>query len=659
MKTAVSLSSVLQDLTELAAETNSAPEFFARLLNQTSSALEATAAACWMFDQHQSVGLLAEHQFETLRLQDDLQATRNNQQILRDTLASRKMQVVRFAVRNSQAIELTLLVPVIHKDRCIGTLQYFGSSEGWDLSSELEADLRLLVELIDRYLLRLEDVVRDSDDSDFLQHFERFCGAIHGSLDPRHVAVTAVNDLASLLKCDRVTLLLNSKGHWPVLAINGSGVVNSRSGQLQMLQRLVRETAVTRQPLWYTGKADAIPAPIAEPLAAYVADSGCRMILLRPLIRKSSLAAKESEDQKKREPKSELTGMLVYEQFVASTPGVKLRRHEQILSEQVSSSLENALAYHRVPLLPMLDFVGRQTEKLRGYSLTKLAVALTLCIAFIAVLVFVPAEYHVTASGRLMPAVQRRVFAEFDGEVARLLVRPGDTVSPGTPLLEMTNEAMSDELLQLRSQRDERRKSLLSLNSQIHSASRSSDREHLLHLQAEQEQCRIEISSLDSEINLAETQIDRMTLRAPIDGTVVTFVDAQQMIGKPVRRGETLLEIMDETGPWRLELEVPEHRLHHLQHGLRTYSNTVPAKFKLTADPKVEFSGTLSYLAERSTLNAEKGAVIRVHVSPEDSTDLPCRIGADVRSKLECGRYSLMYVWFGDVLEYAQREFWF
>jgi hypothetical protein len=282
-----------------------------------------------------------------LRLQDDLQATRNNQQILRDTLASRKMQVVPFAVRNSQTIEQALLVPVLHKDRCIGTLEYFGSGEGWDLSSKLQADLRLLVELIDNYLLRLEDVVRDSDDSDFLPHFERFCGAIHSSLDPRHVAVTAVNDIASLLKCDRVTLLLNSRGHWPVLAINGSGEVNSRSSQLQMLQRLVRETAVTRQPLWYTGKADAIPAQIAEPLAAYVADSGCRMILLRPLFRKTFLAAKESEDQRKQEPKSELTGMLVYEQFVASTPGIKLKRHEQILSEQVSSSLSSVLHNER------------------------------------------------------------------------------------------------------------------------------------------------------------------------------------------------------------------------------------------------------------------------------------------------------------------------
>jgi biotin carboxyl carrier protein len=307
----------------------------------------------------------------------------------------------------------------------------------------------------------------------------------------------------------------------------------------------------------------------------------------------------------------------------------------------------------------MLDFVGRQMEKIRTRSMTKVGVVLSILVAVVTTLVAVPAEYHITAHGKLMPAVQRRVFAEFDGEVARLLVRPGDVVVPGTPLLQLTNEVMEDELLQLRSQRDERRKSLLSLNSQVHSASRSSDRQHLLHLQAEQEQCRIEISSLDSRIVLAEKQMDRMTLRAPIEGTVVTFVDAQQLIGKPVRRGDSLLEIMDENGPWRLELEVPEHRMHHLRHGIRSYGETVPARFKLTADPKHEFSGTLSHTAERSTLNAEEGAVVQVHISPDKSSDLPCRIGADVRSKLECGRYSLMYVLFGDAVEYAQREFWF
>ena len=659
MKTSVSLTSVLHELAELAAENNSAPEFFTQLLRQTSLILDATAAACWMFDHDQSVGLLAEHQFETLNLQDDLQTTRDNQRILRDTFSSRQIHVVPFAARNGQAIEHALLVPVLHKGRCIGALEFFGGGEPWELKDGLEVDLRLLIELIDKYLLRLEELVVESDTSDFLDQFERFCCAIHNSLDPVKVAVTAVNDAASLLNCDRVTLLLNSGDRWPVLAVNGRGGVNSRSSQLQMLQRLVRETAATREVLCYSGKAESIPVQVTEPLAAYVADSGCRMILLRPLLQQMPPAEKESEGRKKHDTKPTLIGMLAFEQFGTSMPGVKLKKHERLLSEQVSLSLNNALAYRRVPLLPMLDFVGRQLESIRTRSLFKVGVLLTLCVAIVATLVLVPAEYHITAHGKLMPAVQRRVFAEFDGEVARLLVRPGDVVAPGTPLLELTNEVMEDELLQLRSQRDERRKSLLSLNSQVHSASRSSDRQHLLHLQAEQEQCRIEISSLDSEIALAEKQIDRMTLRAPIEGTVVTFVDAQQLIGKPVRRGDSLLEIMDENGPWRLELEVPEHRMHHLRHGVRSYGETVPARFKLTADPKHEFSGMLSHTAERSTLNAEKGAVIQVYVTPEESTNLPCRIGADVRSKLECGQYSLMYVWFGDAMEYAQREFWF
>ena len=140
---------------------------------------------------------------------------------------------------------------------------------------------------------------------------------------------------------------------------------------------------------------------------------------------------------------------------------------------------------------------------------------------------------------------------------------------------------------------------------------------------------------------------------------VVTFVDEQQLIGKPVRRGDTLLEIMDENGPWRLELEVPENRMHHVLHGISTYGDKVPASFKLTADPAHEFSGWLSHTAERSTVGQENGSVVRIFVSLKDDADLPKRIGADVRSRLECGDFSLLHVWLGDAVEFARREFWF
>ena len=659
MKTAVQWSVVLADLAEAAADNDSAPVFFARLLSELTTALEADAAACWMFDHEQSVGLLAEHQFSTLGLRDDLQGTRLNQRILSDTFTTRTARVVPFQARNSPTTAFVLLTPIFHKGNCIGVLEFFAGGEPWQLNSEIQRDLDSVTRLIDQYLERLEQLTRVTDPSGFLEDFAAFTAELHGSLDPAVVAVTAVNDATSILKCDRATLLLLRGSRWDVIAVSGRGSVNPRSNQIQLLQRLTQIATVARDVLMYTGRNDAIPTPVAESLAAYVGESGSRMLMLRPLFEPVAQKHGETEKRSSDRKNGHLLGAIVLEQFTTSRPGPVLQKYAAPICDQISLAMSNALAYRRIPLLPLLRFLGQQLEHMRTQASAKVAIVLCWCVAVVAVLLNTHAEYHVDANGKLMPAVQRRVFTEFDGEVDHVLVRPGEKVVAGTPLITLKNDAFGDELLLLRGQRDERRKSLLGLNSELHSASRTGNREHLLQLQAAIEQCRIDVASLQNKIDQAEKKIERMTLRAPIAGTVVTFVDEQQLIGKPVRRGDTLLEIMDESGPWRLELEVPEHRMHHVQHGISTYGNEVPASFRLTADPAHEFSGRLSHTAERSTIGLENGSVVKTYVSLNDTSDLPKRIGADVRSRLECGDYTLLHVWFGDAMEYAKREFWF
>ena len=659
MKTAVQWSVVLADLEEVAADNDSAPAFFERLLSELSMALEANAAACWMFSQEQSVGLLAEFQFSALGLRDDLQGTRLHQRILSDTFTARAARVVPIQVRNSPAIAFVLLVPLVHKGDCIGVVEFFASGEPWQLDAEIHRVLNSVISLTDRYLERLEELTRITDPSGFLEDFAALTTALHRRLDPVAVAVTAVNDTAAILKCDRATLLLKHGSRWEVISVSGRSSVNPRSNQIQLLQRLAQITAVSRDVLMYTGNDDAIPAPVAESLAAYVGESGTRMLMLRPLFEPVSRKHGQAETASQDRRDGRLWGAIILEQFTTSRPGPSLRKYADPICDQVSLAMSNALAYRRIPLLPLLDFMGQQLENVRRKASVKVAVVLCCCMVTIAVLSNTHAAYHVNASGKLMPAVQRRVFTEFDGEVDRVLVKPGARVDAGTPLITLKNDAFEDELLLLRSQRDERRKSLLGLNSELHTASKTGNREHLLQLQAGIEECRIDVASLQHRIGQVEKKIARMTLRAPIAGTVVTFVDEQQLIGKPVRRGDTLLEIMDESGLWRLELEVPEHRMHHVQHGISTYGEEVPATFRLTADPAHEFSGWLSHTAERSTISLETGSVVKIRVSLNDTPDLPKRIGADVRSRLECGDYSLLHVWFGDAVEYARREFWF
>ena len=659
MNTAVQWPLILTELEESAASQDSPAVFFQQLLQVLSRAMEARAGACWMRNQNQYIGLLSEHRFLSLGLQDDLQATRLNQRILTDALASPGSKIVPFQLRNDAGIHFTLLLPILHKGDCVGVLQFLAEGEPWQLDSEDHRNFDSVVRLIDQYLQRHDEMSRETDPSAFMDSFRRFSAELHSSLNPSAIGVTAVNDAVSILRCDRATLLLRRASRWDVVAVSGHAALNPRSNQIRLLQDLTEHVGDLRDVLLYSGNNDKIPPQVADSLAAYVADSGSQMLMLRPLFHPVPPNQRTAESVFPDHNEGRLLGAIVFEQFTVRLPSVMLQKHADPICDQISLAMANALAYRRIPLLPLFDFVGSKWELVRQRLTAKLFVLFCCVVTLITCLGQFPAEYKVEARGKLMPAVQRRVFADFDGEILAMLVQPGERVESGTPLITLRNDAFEDELRLLRSQRDERRKSLLGMNSELHSASKTGDRGHLLRLQGEIEQCRIDISSLQSQIGQVEQKIDRLTLRAPITGTVVTFVDQQQLIGRPVFRGETLLEIMDEHGLWRLELEIPEDRLHHLRHGISVYGEKVPATFQLSADAGNEFTGWLSHTSERSTDDAEDGAVVRLYVSLTDDADCPKRIGADVRTNLHCGEYSLFYVMFGDAVEFAQRNFWF
>ena len=59
-------------------------------------------------------------------------------------------------------------------------------------------------------------------------------------------------------------------------------------------------------------------------------------------------------------------------------------------------------------------------------------------------------------------------------------------------------------------------------------------------------------------------------------------------------------------------------------------------------------------------LSEEHGSIMEVFASINNQKSLSSpEIGADVRAKIGCGKRSLGYVLFGDVIEFCQRRFWF
>jgi hypothetical protein len=145
---------------------------------------------------------------------------------------------------------------------------------------------------------------------------------------------------------------------------------------------------------------------------------------------------------------------------------------------------------------------------------------------------------------------------------------------------------------------------------------------------------------------------------SPIDGVVSTFEVDHLLKHRPVRRGEILLEVMDDNGPWQLELDVAQHRTGHLLRAQAQTDQPLPIEYLLVSSPEHSFRASLKELGTRVVTSHEKAPVVELLATVEDSPELMRRIGTEVRARIHCGQKAVGYVLFGDVVEFAQKYLW-
>ena len=153
--------------------------------------------------------------------------------------------------------------------------------------------------------------------------------------------------------------------------------------------------------------------------------------------------------------------------------------------------------------------------------------------------------------------------------------------------------------------------------------------------------------------------VEALSIRAPIDGVVATFRIEELLRERPVKRGELLLELMDPGGPWRLELDVPENRMGHILLAQEKHADgRLPVRYLLATATEITYDGSLDSISMRSVVSETEGAVVPLYASLSTPAPAEPRIGADVIAKIDCGRKSLGYVLFGDVIEFIRKRFW-
>ncbi len=475
----------------------------------------------------------------------------------------------------------------------------------------------------------------------------------------KDIARAAVNEARTLFAADRVSLILKRGRKPKVVAVSGQQDVHPRAQLVKALADLAALVMQTGQPLRVPEELDKLSPELEQPLSEVVHVGGAQCLVIVPLQGPPpETSASEVKSRKAREKETQAVfGALVIEQFEHMECTPELQSHLDLVTDHLGATLKTALDYESIFLLPVWRAAGTGWKWLRKHHIA--ALLSTVAVAALTVgLIYIPWDYRVEGTGRLMPSLQRDVFAPWDGYVAELAVQSGNRVKEGDVLLRLQNNEIRTEVVRVRNEYNTKRKQVNTLLSQLDTAEKMADRVEATRLQGKVTEATVEIEGFRDQLKTLEERLERMTVRAPISGVVTTFQVEKLLMNRPVARGDVLVQVMDDRSPWHLELEVAEHRMGHLREARAALGEDRPIEFRLLTKPDATYRASLSTVGTRVVNSESTGSVVEVRADLHAPDVADLAIGAEVRARISCGPKPLGYVLFGDVIEFVQKYLW-
>jgi hypothetical protein len=491
--------------------------------------------------------------------------------------------------------------------------------------------------------------------------FDRFLTELYATPGHAELAGCLVHDLPSLVKCQRVAVVRQTKmGRWRVEAVTGAPQINHRTETIVALERLVRTAARSGKPLLCrapdslriansSGNEEALQNN--GPAEAEVPDT-----LLLPLADRGFAPGQESESSQ----------ILVLQWAAADQLNASIATIRRVMPHlSVAWSHADRTAWW-TPGSVISNLLGNRS---RLAVLARWAALSAVVGSLIWATIDIEVDFDIEAKGKLEPVDQRFIFATHDGHVEELAVEDGSHVVPGQLLvqlrssdLELRQREIEGEIATARKRRDGLNIAINQLNA--------GQRDTLITSR----QLAAEIESLDEKLRglanlqeLVRQQQDSLALRCPIEGTVVTWDARRNLESRPVKRGDSLLKVAQISGPWRLRLWVPDREIAHLKEFGSTPNDNLnsdvrpgPAvTFRMISRPGESYQGSLVSIGNTVQVFDDLGPVIPVDFSFDREQVPGLQVNATAVGRIHCGRRLWWYVWSRSLIETVQRRFWF
>lgn len=670
-KTKNQIRNLVGEISALAQSESELPSFFEGFLIRTTSALASEGGAVWL-DQSGSGPMELQYHInvDQLPLANDPVAQARHSALLNKLRTSGEPALIPpnsgFGSDDeggNPTDKLLVVGPLVVNGQTLGLVEIFQRPGAGPATQR--GYLRFLTQMseIASDYLKNHKLQNFDEQQALWQQIDTFVREIHRGLDPEQTAYVIANEGRRIIGCDRASVVLMKGGRCQIKAVSGLDSIERRAEQVKQLQKLTKAIVKTNEPFWYSGDDENLPPQIEKRLHNYIDKSHTKMLAVLPLRDMRNTEPELAQSDSARPESQQIIGALIVEQLKDSTIDLPLRKRVDVVSEHSQTALSNSIEHNSVFLLPLWKTLGSLAEPFRGSQLPKTLLWLGLLGGIAAFFALCPYPFTLSSNGQLQPKVQNEVYAKVGGILQEVLIARDDVVrvNENDVLARMTNNDLSVQIQNLEGQ-------IAQTKEQIRSFTRANQMERQERLDAimldgELNRTVESLNSLERELTLKKQQAANLVVRSPANGVVVNWQVRKNLLKRPVDRGQNLMTVVDPSGGWQLELEIPERRLGHLRHRINSLDKPVEVSFALVSRPGTEFNGKLVSVDEKLEVYSDEGNCVKAIVQFENE-QIPAdllKAGTRINAKLNCGIRSIGFVWFHEMFETIETtyKFWF
>lgn len=528
---------------------------------------------------------------------------------------------------------LRVLSPLRHAGATVGILETGHLLSGNGPSPAIYQYFAALSEITADYLSQQELQQLRQAKSMWLQ-WDQYQQRLAQSLDLESVCATVANDGRIVIDCDRISVLVNRGGHFRVAAISGVERPDPRAGGIRTLESLAQQTAGLGRTFWDATTDTSKDSGLNELILRHRQESAVTNLGVVPL---------PSSRQKLPE------AMVVFENFSPHGSWPAMQGRAESLVHRSAFHVRTALERSEIPWLTAWQRLRDSRWILKN---TGVKLAAVVMVAVVVALTVIPAELTISGQAELWPNTRRDVFASTSGIVDQILVKHGDEVREQQPLIVLRDPELEQDVPKVAGEiatMTERLRAIqiARLTGGVTAEAISRSRQ----LAAEEEELKERLATLERQRALVEDRRQRLTLRSPIAGHVLTWDITQHLSARPVERGQSLLTVGETDGPWILDVRVADKDAGHLLRGRKRSKSALAVNFSLPSEPGQIYHGTVRDVSLASESDDRSAGHVRIVVEFDRAQVAQLRPGATAIPRIHCGRHSLGYAWLHDFVD--------